>query len=214
MKNEGGFLGDILKVAASPFTALSSGLTNVVSGSSDLSDLASGLPFVGQGFAAKQQREFEGSQAQQQMAFQERMASTAHQRQVKDLEKAGLNKILAAGGQGASSPGGAKGSAGIASGGSDSAALVNSIMKGERDKNRTAAKLNTQMQQTQKALEASHMSSAVRGMEEYRHLKTKFGSVKAESGFKKKAWQDMGKTWKKSSKGFEEINNVLNMLLH
>lgn len=58
--------------------------------------------------AAETTSAFNAAEAQKNRDFQKRMSNTAHQREIKDLRKAGLNPILSVtGGPGASSPGGA-----------------------------------------------------------------------------------------------------------
>lgn len=63
---------------------------------------------------AQRNRDYQTQQANAQMAFQERMANTAVQRQVADMKAAGINPIMAATG-GATAPAGASGSGSQAS---------------------------------------------------------------------------------------------------
>jgi len=87
-----GFLG-LAEVISGAFGLAGGALAN--KGASDRSDDAAA---------------FNQATAREQMEFQERMSSTAHQREIKDLEAAGLNPLLSAKYGGASTPTGAAGS--------------------------------------------------------------------------------------------------------
>lgn len=59
----------------------------------------------------RENNEFNADQAQLQRDYEALMSSTAHQREVADLQAAGLNPVLSAGGMGASTPTGSNASA-------------------------------------------------------------------------------------------------------
>lgn len=79
--------------------------------------VGAGMSYAGQSSANQANQEM----SERQMEFQERMSSTAHQREVADLRLAGLNPILSAKAGGASTPSG-------------SAPIMQNAMAGAADK--------------------------------------------------------------------------------
>lgn len=112
----GGFFGDIVRT-----------ITGSSQSDQDLLNMGlSAIPGVGQYMGNREANQANAENIDKQIAFQERMSNTAHQREVADLKAAGLNPILSANGSGASTPqGGAATAFSNATGVSD--AIMSSI---------------------------------------------------------------------------------------
>lgn len=88
----GGFLSSVLNTAVSAIPGVGSYIGGQETNASNQQ-------------IAQDANQFNSAQAVENRAFQERMSNTANQREADDLEKAGLNRIIALGG-GASTPSG------------------------------------------------------------------------------------------------------------
>lgn len=190
-----------LSKAVSSLTSGALGLGGSLGGLFGMSNdsVLSGIPFIGQGHSAELNRNFQAGQSAQQMAFQEKMATTQHQRQVTDMKKAGLNPILSAmGGGGSTVPTGASGSGSADSGASSSGEFVRDLLskrreQAEADITNTKAKTMSELQHAQVLKEQKSVARATARQ------------IKADTALKTHA-ETRAKVY---SKGFKEVDKFM-----
>lgn len=106
----------------------------------------------------RENNQFNADQAQLQRDYETMMSNTAHQREVADLQAAGLNPVLSAGGMGASTPTGSNASS------SNFAGVDESIINALASITGAALSANASMTAAQTAANAS-MYSADKGLQ-------------------------------------------------
>lgn len=121
--------------------------------------LLSGIPFLGEGFAQEDQQRFNAFQAKEQRDWVAARDDTKHQREIKDLEAAGLNPILSAGNV-STTPQGSSAQSGISSGGSASAKMLQAAFRRENKLAKTEIQKKGQETKESKAREKREEATA------------------------------------------------------
>lgn len=129
-------------------------------GVSALGSLGStGISYASNKALQENAQSFNKTEAQLNRDFQERMSSTAYQRQVDDMRKAGINPALASG-SGSSTPGGSSASSpGASAHSADLSNVVNTFLKISQQQSSALSALALRSKNTN---DASHLLSIIR----------------------------------------------------